>query len=78
MLNVIKAWTTRISNRDLVSLTIETKLGDVMGLSIHDMKFPDNPTPEHPLRRTVCLGLLSYADLVTIRNAVDAAMKEME
>ena len=36
------------------------------------MLFPDHPTPEHPLRHTLCIGLLSDDDLIMIVDSINA------
>lgn len=42
------------------------------------MRFPKEPSEEHPLRRTVCVGLFDYDDLVMIRDSIDRTLEEWD
>ena len=55
-----KCWVT--FQGDLCSLTIESSNPEV-GLYAKERTFPANPTPEHPLRHTINIGILDQDDI---------------
>ena len=59
-----KAWLTQVTD-DLCSLTIESAHPtDEKKLVVNELSFPAVPTPDHPLRHTINLGLISIDDLL--------------
>lgn len=59
-----KVWVNE-SGADLYSLSIESaRVSEPhMRVKVVELVFPANPTPEHPLRHTINLGLLTEEDL---------------
>ncbi len=55
------------------SLTFESSYPDDESrrLWVHDMTYPSNPSPSHPLRHVLVMHNLTKEDLVTIKNAID-------
>jgi hypothetical protein len=75
---VKKAWITPWPNSaELVTLSIEsadTEPAD-QRLSIYDRVFPTTPTPAHPQRHVLSIGLLEPEDLKMIRDALSAYLE---
>lgn len=68
MSNIKKVWTTEIG-RGLCSLSIESANAD-LPISIHEHTFPANPTPDHPKRHTINLGVFDDEDLQMLRKVL--------
>ena len=64
-----KVWITKNCER-LYSITLESSDPE-LPINAACMKFPNLPTPQHPLRHTTNIGLLNIDDLLDIRNAID-------
>lgn len=67
-----KAWLTKHTD-DLCTLTLESAFPqdeDRKRIHIDDNLFPNNPTPEHPLRHTIIIGMLSREDLINLESAI--------
>ena len=66
-----KVWLTELG-RQIYSLSIESaSLVQHEKLSIREMEFPNNPTPEHPKRHVVNIGLLGYDDLAQLHYEIE-------
>lgn len=57
----------------LVSIVIESEHPEIeyKRIRIRDSVFPVTPTPDHPLRHTVNIGLLDRDDLFLLRDTID-------
>lgn len=71
MSSIKKVWLTE-AGADLFSITFESAQPEQehMRVKAKEMLFPAKPTPEHPLRHTLNLGLLDIDDLDTLFNAL--------
>lgn len=70
-MNLKKCWITD-QGADLVTLSFESEHTDFKKLRVRENDFPDNPTPEHPKRHTISLGMLDSDDLLKIYNVLTA------
>lgn len=74
-MNIKKCWINE-TDSGLVSLTIESEnptvniTGETRQVMVKEMTFPKNPTPEHPLRHTINLGLLNEEDVLKLYNTI--------
>jgi hypothetical protein len=65
-----------MSESGLASLSIESAnptsnfTGDTRQVVVREMTTPANPTPEHPLRHTINLGLFDDEDLIKIYSTI--------
>jgi hypothetical protein len=66
------AWITP-HDADLASLTLESANPGIEYLRVNCTThlFPENPNPEYPLKHILVIGLLSYNDLILLRNTID-------
>ena len=74
MSSIKKVWVTAAdADADLFSITFESAQPKEPHLRVEarQMLFPANPTPEHPLRHTLNLGLLDIDDLEMLFKALD-------
>lgn len=71
MSSIKKVWLTE-AGADLFSITFESAQpqDSHMRIKAREILFPANPTPEHPLRHTLNLGLLDVDDLGMLFNAL--------
>jgi len=75
MSKIKKAWLTdqgfKRSIMATLSLESEHPLDEIQRVRFSEMTFPQDPTPEHPLRHIVTIDGLDDEDLRKIRNAID-------
>jgi len=73
--NVKKSWITHHDR--LYMLSVESANPDVCSpnrVSIDEIRFPNEPSEQHPKRHVVTLGLLSENDLVELHNTLADAI----
>lgn len=68
-----KCWITK--NNDNYSITLES-IDPKIPISCSDMLFPKEPTEKHPLRHTINIGVLSFEDLVLLKNELQFMIEE--
>ena len=67
---ISKVWFTEHGS-DLVMLSMAVADPTGIGPDAESRTFPVNPTPEHPLRKTIIVGLLDTEDLLLLKEAID-------
>lgn len=67
-----KAWLTE-GDASLSSLSLESAepMPEYCRIHAHEHLFPAEPTPSHPLRHVINIGLFSFDDLIAIRDAIN-------
>lgn len=66
-----QAWVNEELNTDLYSISIESSSpGDHNKINIVEISFPNTPTPKHPLRHSINIGLLSFQDLQLLYTVI--------
>lgn len=71
MNTIKKVWLTE-QGMEIYSLSIESaSLVQHEKLSVRSEEFPTNPTPSHPKRHVVNIGLLGYDDLAQLHYAIE-------
>lgn len=75
MQHLKKAWITE-HEHGLYALSLESAHAEPkhMQLNATGLEFPAVPTPERPLRHTICLKLFDRDDLIAIRDAIHASL----
>lgn len=67
-----KAWITP-HDAGLAVLSLESAIVELEYARLHvdSIQLPANPTPAHPLRHLVTIGLLEFDDLCALRDALE-------
>ena len=70
-------WFTEHGSR-LVMMSVEVNNPAPEAPAPHctEMSFPAEPSPEHPLRRVMKMGILNEDDLCMIRDAINEYLEE--
>lgn len=71
-----RAWLTP-HDAGLAALTVESGHPEIdyKRIRAESRNFPAEPSPEHPLRHTIVLGLFDVDDLLKIRSAIDSYLE---
>lgn len=64
-----KAWLNEIS-RDCFSLSLESANPEIP-IYTNQLTFPDKPTPTHPKRHTINIGVFDKDDLLKIKSIIE-------
>lgn len=68
-----KVW---VSPQEPYSISMEYSDPNCCPMSLNTQKFPETPTPQHPLRQTSVLGCMTEEDLRMIRDAIDSVLED--
>ena len=69
-MQISKVWFTE-HGADLVMLSMAVADPTSPGPDVESRTFPAVPTPEHPLRKTLMVGLLDTEDLLMLKAAIE-------
>jgi hypothetical protein len=70
-----KAWVTE-HDAGLAMLSLECSNPGGAGPHCDERTFPAKPSPEHPMRRVIVVGLLDEDDLILIRDTINEILVE--